>query len=132
MTPVIQYALGTTLVGLTYLPALGISSNPLADYQPYAVADELGDLTLEGNGFPIVTWHWDFMPPGEVDILRTYLNGNLSTPIFVRTKLNALSTGAYTWQSFSGIMKWTKGPEGFQTKRAMPVDITFAGLVVAS
>lgn len=130
--PLFQYALGTSPYDLEYLAVLGVTSNPLATYQPYAVADELGDLSLEGNGFPIVTWHWDFLPIGEADILRDFLNGNLSASVYLTSLINPLTTKQYTWVTWSGIMKWMTGAEDLRSRKVFNVDITFAGLLVVT
>lgn len=125
------FKLGTTLESLTLLTVLGIRGDPLATYRPFSVADTLGDGSLEGNGFPVVTWHWDFLYAGESDILYNFISNNLSEKVFVCSKLNRLSSGLYTWQNWEGWMRWVEGEEEIQARKNLDLTITFTGLVVA-
>jgi len=128
--PTYQYKIGTdTSTHFKYLTEIGISSNPLPTYRPFSVADKLGDLTTEGNGFPVITWHWAVMRIAEADILEGYLSGELSVPIYIRSRLNRLTTNAYTWRNFSGIMEWVSGDEDIESRRILNLTIQFTGLV---
>lgn len=131
------FYLGTTIEDIETLESLGIVTDsgdpydPDADYQPFSVVDKLGDLSSEGNGFPIVTWHWAAMKPGDADILFDFLGSNISAPVVFRTRLNRLNGGAtdYLWQTFGGIMSWGFGPEQNPALHTLDLTITFTGLV---
>lgn len=128
-----DFMIDDTLVGLTTLTALGIETgDPQASYRPFSVVDRLGDGSLEGNGFPVVTWHWTALAPGEADILYAFLNGNISAPIYIRTLLNRLNMAGdnQEWATFSGFMEWMEGDENIDTLHARDITITFTHLVL--
>ena len=120
-----EYKIGTTEGGMQLLTALGISSNPRPTYKPYSVSFQDGNGKTVGEGFPVASWHWDVMRPGESDLLEAFVNGNLSAEVYIRTRLNRLSTDAYTWATFKAIMHWPTGDEDIQSRRAIGLTIEF-------
>ncbi len=125
-----EYKLGSTEMDMTLLTAQGIAANPDPSYRPFSVAVKLGDGTTQGEGFPVITWHWSVMKKGEADILYDFLNSNISAPVFVRTRLNRLATGDYTWATFSAIMHWPEGDESIQDRRILDLTIEFTNCVL--
>ncbi len=124
--PIYQYKIGTNIDSdFDYLTVQGIIANPRPSYRPFSVVDKLGNGMSEGNGFAVITWHWDIMRIGEADILRTYLSGGLSVRIFIRSRINELTTGAYTWHDFDTIMEWISGDEDIESKRIRDLTLQF-------
>lgn len=126
------FMIDDTLVGLKTLEEIGVSIDPDASYRPFSVVDKLGDGSTEGNGFPVATWHFVGLEPGEADILYDFLNGNISAPIYFRTRLNRLNVGVtdYQWATFSGIMNWASGDENVPALHVLDLTITFTNLVL--
>ena len=129
------YMLGTTIDDIKTLDELGITTgDPDATYRPFSVVDKLGDGTEEGNGSPVVTWHWAGLLPGEADILYEFLNGNISAPVVLVSRLNRLNMGGddYVFQLFSGVMTWMTGEENNPALHTLDVTITFTNLIPIS
>src|SRR5215207_5905516 len=90
-----EYKIGATEMDMDLLPDRGIRAAPQSGYRPYADAVSLGDATLRGQGYPVVTWHWAFVTVAERDIFLDFLDaGALSGECFIRTRLpdNTFST----------------------------------------
>lgn len=125
-----EYELGTTIDDITDLMALGLAAYPRGSYRPFSDAIRDANGVLHGVGFPVAEWHWDIMKPGESDILAEFLDGALSAPVFIRTRLNRLATNEYTWATYSAVMNWPSGDEDVQAKRSVGMTITFTRLVL--
>lgn len=125
------FMIGDALETLQTMEEIGILYDPDASFRPYAIADLLGDGSLEGNGYPSATWHFNGMAPGDADILYAYIGTGLSIPIFVRTRLNRLNETAtdYAWATFSGFMNWTAGEEQVPALHTLDITISFTRLV---
>jgi len=127
------FMIDTNLGGLETLDEIGITTgDPDASYRPFSVADKLGDGTLQGNGFPVVVWHWTALAPKEADYFyETYIGFGLSAPIYIRTRLNRLNDEAtdYEWATFSGIINWAEGDEVLDNLHTRDVTIRFTNLV---
>lgn len=126
-----EYKIGSTLVGMQLLTDLGISASPRPSYRPYADAVKLGTGDLMGQGFPVAEWHWDVMRIGESDILAGFLTSGLSGDVFIRTRLNRLSSGLYTWGNFQCVMNWPTGDEDIQSRKNLSLSITFTHMISA-
>ena len=50
-----EYMYGPTEETMELLPEAGIRAEPQAGYRPYATTITLGDGTLRGQGYPIIT-----------------------------------------------------------------------------
>ena len=131
------FMLGSTIDDIETLEDLGITNSgepydPQASYRPFSVVDKLGDLSIEGNGFPVATWHWAALAPGHADILYEFLNGDISAPVVFRTLLNRLNMAQDNQQfaTFSGVMEWMEGEENIDALHARDVTITFNGLIL--
>lgn len=120
-----EFKIGTTLGGLVLLTDLGITANPRPTFQPFSSFVRLADGTLQGNGFPLATWHWDVMKAGWSDILAAYLGGNLSATVYIRTRLNRLDSGDYDWANYYCVMNWPSGDEDIQSRRNLSLTIEF-------
>jgi hypothetical protein len=127
------FMLGTSVGDLQSMDELGITTgDPDASYRPFSVVDKLGDMSDEGNGFPVVTWHYAGLYPGEADIFYDFLNGNISASVVFRTRLNRLNgtVDDYLWATFSGLMSWMTGDEQNPALHTLDVTITFTGLIL--
>lgn len=124
------FMIGETLFTMQTLEELGIPDAD-ASFRPFSVVDQLGDGSFEGNGSPVVTWHWNALGPGMADILYEFLNGNISAHVFIRTRLNRLNEANddYQWESFEGEMKWMEGDEQNPALHVVDLTLTFTGLV---
>ena len=131
MTLPADFMLGSTLIGMQTLDDLLITTGETdAMYRPFSVVDKLGDLSDEGNGFPVATWHWNALAPGEADILYGFIGTGLSAFVYFRTRLNRLTSGAYTYATFSGWMNWMSGDEQVPALHVLDLTITFTGLTL--
>lgn len=119
MSGVFEYKYGTTQGGMELLSTLGIAA-PLAGYRPYSVTVRLGDGNLQGHGLPIITWHWNFISVANRAIFLDPLNGALSGPAFIRTRLPD-----NTWEDFETIMNVPTGEENLQVGFILGFDLTF-------
>ena len=114
-----QYKIGATEETLELLPAAGIRAAPQAGYRPYAFTIQLGDGTLRGQGYPIVTWHWAFVTVAERDVFVDMLDaGALSGPAFIRTRLPD-----NTWATFECIVNMPTGEENLSVGKIINFDV---------
>jgi len=121
-----EYSLGPTVDDLELLPAAGIRAAPQAGYRPYAFTVQLGDGTLRGQGFPIVTWHWSFITVAERDVFIAFLDaGALSGPAFIRTRLPD-----NTWATFDCIMNAPTGEENLSVGKIIGFDVEFTHCIL--
>ena len=121
-----NYKIGTTYVGLVNLESLTVPVvPPKPTYSPYTSVVELGDGSTKGIGYPIATWHWDFLHRAQRDQLRTLLPG-ASTEIFIQTYTKDDGT---TIKAFSCVAHWPVMSEETQTAKAMDFTIKFTQLV---
>jgi len=128
MTIVDAPMLGSTVEDLKTMEELGIrTGDPDMTYQPFSAVDKLGDLSDEGNGFPIVVWHYAGLYPGDADIFYDFLDGDISAPVIFRSRLNRLNEGKtdYLWITATGIMSWMFGDEQNPVLHTMDVTMTF-------
>jgi len=127
------FMIDSSLVGLETLEEIGITTgDPDASFRPFSVADKLGDGFLEGNGFPVVVWHWAALAPKEADYFYfTYIGTGLSAPIYIRTRTNRLNNEGtdYEWMTFSGIINWVEGDEILDNLHTRDVTIRFTNLI---
>jgi hypothetical protein len=120
-----EYKFGETEETMELLTAQGVRAAPQAGYRPYSVTIRLGDGTLQGNGFPIVTWHWAFLTVEERAVFIEPLDGALSLPIYIRTRLPD-----NTWATFSGILNAPTGEENLAVGKVIGFDLTFTQCVL--
>lgn len=126
-----EHSIGADVGSLTLLTTLGITAPPRTSYRPYSASTVLANGVEQGNGFPIIEWHWDVMKPGWSDILAAYLNGNLSAPVVIRSRLNRLDeTEDYSWATFACVMRWMTGDEDIQSRRNVGLTIQFTHCVL--
>lgn len=123
-----DFKIGSTLVGIASLDTLGIIANPNPSFQPYAEQVQDGAGVVHGVGLPVAEWHWDVMRAGESDILAAFLGGAASATVYIRTRTNRLTTGAYTFKTYSAVMIWPLS-EDVQSKRNLSLTIQFRNLV---
>jgi hypothetical protein len=115
-----EYKYGPTEDDMELLTDLGIRGSPQSGYRPYSVTVTLGDGTLQGHGMPIVTWHWAFVTVAERDVFVDGLDGALSGPAFIRTRLPD-----NTWATFECIQNMPTGEENLQVGHILNFDIEF-------
>ena len=114
-----QYKFGTTQGGMELLSNLGVEA-PLSGYRPYSTVIRLGDGNLQGHGLPVITWHWGFISVASRAVFLDPLNGALSGPAFIRSRLPD-----NTFASFETIMNVPTGEENLQSGFILGFDLTF-------
>lgn len=121
-----EYKIGATEGGMELLPAAGIRAAPQSGYRPYATTIALGDGTLRGQGYPIVTWHWAFVTVAERDVFLAFLDeGALSGEVFMRTRLPD-----NTWATFQCIQNLPTGEENLSVGKIIGFDVEFTHLIL--
>ncbi len=95
-TPVYEFMLGTTLGGIVNIESdLGIGPDSHGslpppfphDFQWGSVAHSGGDGIERLDGFPVATWHWDFLHTYMQAWLLNFFTANAqSVEIFFKTK----------------------------------------------
>jgi hypothetical protein len=120
-----DYQFGETEGGMQLLKDLNIRAAPQSGYRPYSVVVRLGNGLQQGNGFPIVTWHWAFVSIAERDVFADVLDGALSAAAYIRTRL---PDG--TWATFSCIMNAPTGEENLSNGTIINFDLTFTHCVL--
>src|SRR5512142_323364 len=78
---------------------MGKPVDPQWTYEPYSSYANLGDGTRRGLGFPVATWHWQFLRDTQREALRALCPG-LSASVYVRTLTNETSSGARAYGNF--------------------------------
>lgn len=120
-----EYMFGETEGEMELLRALGIRSSPLSGYQPYAMNIRLGDGTLTGQGLPVITWHFSLLSVTERAVFVDPMNGNLSMPAFIRTRLPD-----NTWATFECIMARPTGEENLSNGTIINFDLEFTHCIL--
>lgn len=121
-----EYKIGATEMDMALLPAAGIRAAPQSGYRPYAITITLGDGTLRGQGYPIVTWHWAFVTVAERDVFLDFLDeGALSGECFIRTRLPD-----NTFATFECVMTMPTGEENLQVGHIIGFDVQFTHCVL--
>ena|SRR5690349_14622750 len=120
-----EYKFGETEGGMQLLKALGIKGSPQSGYRPYSVVVRLGDGKQQGNGFPIVTWHWAFLTVDERDVFADALDGALSAEVYIRTRLPD-----DTWATFFCVMNAPTGEENLSVGKIINFDLTFTHCIL--
>lgn len=121
-----QYMIGATEGTMELLPIAGIRAAPQAGYRPYAGTITLGDGTLRGQGYPIVTWHYAFVTVAERDVFFDLLDeGALSGEAFIRTRLPDS-----TWATFQCVMNMPTGEENLQVGKILGFDVEFTHCIL--
>lgn len=119
-----EYKLGPDSSSLVLLSDYNIPA-PHSGYQPYSVLVKLGDATLKGQGFPVVTWHWAFVTTAQRDTFISFLDaGALSGSVGIRSRKPDNS-----WADFDCIMNLPTGEEDLQAGRVLNFDVTFTHCV---
>lgn len=116
-----QYMIGTSVASMQFTQALGVRW-PRHDFSPYSTVWELGDGSKRGVGSPSATWHWDFIPRVQWEVLKAFSTG-VSTPIYIRTK-----DDMDEWRTYFGIMIWPANSEWVVT-RGLRFTLEFRALV---
>lgn len=97
-----EYAIGTSAANLQNLEDdLGIMPPHPAPFQEWALEYEAGDGRVHGDGWPSVTWHFDYLTAVHIAALRTYCPGK-SANVYIRT----LKPDHTTYGTYSVIMIW--------------------------
>ncbi len=87
--------------GLVTLKSLGIPA-PLLDFQEFSQEDEMGDATIEGNGWSESEWHWGYLTAAQYNALAAFRTGK-TTPVYTRDR----KTGN-VYANFQSNMIWTE------------------------
>ena len=120
-----EYQYGSTEIEMQTLRALGIRAAPQPGYRPYATTIKLGDNTIKGQGFPIVTWHSGFITVAERGIFLAGMGSNLTIERFIRTRLPN-----DTWATFQCLQNIPTGEENLSVGKIIGFDIVFTECVL--
>lgn len=129
-----EFKIGTANNVYDFLPIdtlLGTSQgiDPDWSFKPYSQAVELGDGTVQGNGFPVAKWRWNGMVEEKRQVLHDLISGALSGPIYIRTATNEVDIyGDRIYQAYLGVMKWPVEDEDIQTDKVLGLILTFTHL----
>ncbi|MDQ3004338.1 MAG: hypothetical protein M3R47_03000 [Chloroflexota bacterium] len=120
-----EYKFGQTEAGMALLPSLGIRGAPESGYRPFAATITLGDATLKGQGYPVITWHWAFLTVAERAVFVTPLAGALSGTAFIRTR-----KPDNTWANYQCIQNLPTGEENLSVGKIIGFDIEFTHCIL--
>lgn len=111
-----DYAIGTAADNLQNLEDdLGIPPPHPAPFREWAATYECGDGRVQGDGWPSVEWHWDYLSAVHAAALRTYCSGK-SAFVYIKT----LKADRTTYGTYYVVMIWPTLPDeaAFQMGRA--------------
>lgn len=102
-----DYAIGTTALNLQELEDdLGVPPPHPAPMQEWALEYKAGDGRVYGDGFPSVTWKFDFLSAAHIAALRTYCTGK-SANVYIVT----LDADGTTYSTYSAVLTWPTMPK---------------------
>jgi hypothetical protein len=78
---------------------------PKHDFIPYSQSFPLGDGTLIGQGWPLASWHWDFLTQAQRNLLKGLCSGR-SVETFVSTR-----DFSRVFKTYSAVMVWPEREE---------------------
>lgn len=84
---------------LDLLTSLGIMLEPVSTFQPYAEIKPIDSGGVRGVGFPVVEWHYGFIPATARNIFKSYCLG-ASADIYISTFVQG------SWIDYQGKMIW--------------------------
>jgi hypothetical protein len=113
-----QFMIGADFEGMSFLFTLSITS-PLYNFKPYSNADDLGDSSVKGSGWPIAEWYWAYLSEDERDALKTFCP-NLSKEVYIRTLNDHLE-----WTNYRVMMIWPVEAEDRQVGSSMKFQLIF-------
>jgi hypothetical protein len=117
-----EYKIGTSQGTLTLLSALNIPA-PHHGFVPTTVETELGDGSVEGNGWPEDEWYWGFLTGSQRATLRTYVPTH-GASIYIRD----LKDDGLTWKDFQVEAVWMK-QEDRQAGKRLGFTLRFRAMV---
>lgn len=103
--------------------------DPDWSFQPYSVITRLANGHLQGNGFPIAKWRWNAMNDADRELLKAYVQDDLSAEVYIKTATNLTSGGVTTFKEYSCIMNWPDTDEDFQADKVIGLILIFTHLV---
>jgi len=92
---------------------------PRGEHDRYTVIRIAGDGMSESDGFPRITWVFDYLPIAQFNILMAYITG-ASTSVSIQTRLDDGTYQAYA----SAIMHRPELPRGARRVFAGYRDVT--------
>jgi hypothetical protein len=117
-----SFEIGTTQVGMTNLESLAVPVVPPAwTYRQYSEEIQLGDGTVQGQGWPTATWHWGFIKKAMKASLKTFCAGK-SAVVYIKTYKPDRTTG-----TFRAVMVWPAEDEDY-AERTQDFTIEFRRL----
>lgn len=117
-----EHKIGTSVGTLTLLSALGIPA-PHNAFMPTSTETELGDGSVQGNGWPEDEWYWGFLTAAQRATLRTYVPTR-GASIYIRD----LKDDGVTWANFQVQAVWMK-QEDRQAGRRIGFALRFRAMV---
>lgn len=108
------YAIATTAAELTGLSASNLLTepHPTEYHEFFEVVGTTGDGKPKGGGFPWCIWDYDkqILTAAMWDELQAFFSGDEAyAEVYIRTRTNQISGGAYEHDNFSAIMHRPEG-----------------------
>lgn len=114
----------------TTLANLGKPVDPLWTYEAGSSYKLLGDGTRRLMGFPVATWHWNFLNDACREALRAFCSAPaISAPVYIRTLTSETSGGVRTYGNFQAVMFWPPAAEDRQAGNVLGFTLEFHRMV---
>ena len=132
-----DFAIGLTLNSLVSLRLIGVGVPDQVTYQRASTYYTAANMSRIGDGFAVATWVWDVISVERLSKLLTFLGGENSASVYIRTdERDALHAQPHlSFKVYSAIM-WKpvlSGQEGTPIVRSpyalQSVQIKFLGMV---
>jgi hypothetical protein len=122
-TPRYEYKIGTTQAGMVNVELLTPTVYaPKFDIKRYSKTANLGDATVRGGGWQILTWYWNGLSKTQWAALKAFCPGK-SAVVYIRTKVQDQS-----YQEWQAVLIWPDA-EPKDMSYYVPFTITFRLLV---
>lgn len=119
-----EFSLGESVLGLQTLEEIGVIW-PAQEFVPASEEVSRPDGGIVLVGWVHCSWHWDFLPIAQVNILKALTTGQ-STPLYLRTL-----DDENEWQNYLGQMIWP-AKINYQNNKAMDFTLRFRALILQS
>lgn len=130
-----NFKIGLTTSVYDFLPLeqlLGTSADidPDWSFRPFSQAVRTGMGGIKGMGFPIVKWRWRGMEDSQRQILKAFVDPDLSGPVYIQTATNDVDAyDAIVFKTFACVLNWPDTDEDFQADKVLDLILTFTQLV---
>lgn len=124
--PLYEFKIGTTHGTLTNVESLATPLDPPGHtFRSFSQSIPLGDSTVRGGGWPVVTWRWGFMTQAQYNAFKTAYCSGKSASVYIYTK-----KADDTYQEYTATLIWPDEREmEFVNGRVLDVVLMFVNLV---